>query len=308
MRNNPYLVTTSGRLLSAESRPFLFAAPAIAIAVPVLAFLAVGVHAGGGLEAAACLVLLFAVGITIRVMRLWSRRGTKYAIAAASAWDAGCVDIAFANAQEVLSLAVRADIRMRALHVLGLVAEARGHFQDAEDLFRAAHAAIPMWMPIPRATHARVVTTAHRALALAAMGHFAEADTSSNLAWSYVGRVERRYPPTDALVLASRPFAALGQVFDGTRRAQRDLEIARDPLALVALASAVVLVATNRATQALDVIQRHRAVLAQGLWPREQALLAAVELRARTMHEPFRAPSMLPGQEATWAASVLRAA
>jgi tetratricopeptide (TPR) repeat protein len=227
-------------------------------------------------------------------------RGSGAAARASAAWLAGDVASAVPLCQSALATVFRADVRARALHVLGLTAEANGDFLEAADLFARAEQTIPAMTAEKYKRHARALMLSHRALALTALGRLDEADFVAR-------RVSAIYatPASTALDIFTDD-AAFGSF--GVGAAMRDLEPGRDPRALVALASAVVLSARGMPREAVDLLARERYVLQHGLLPREKALIASVELRAGT--QLGGGPMRLPGAAAPldpWAERVLPA-
>lgn len=195
----------------------------------------------------------------------------------------------------VLQWVFRADLRTKAFHLLGLIAEADGQFAAAADLFDRAHRSIPA-LSAPSWKHrAEAIILAHLAIALVAIGAVDRAD-------GVVQRASRAFAlgagPTDPLsALIDEPMVG-GHSFV-------EVEGPRDPRALVTLASALVLAARGRGREAIDLLDRERASLRRGLPPRERGLAAAIERDARALLEPgiMRQPGQLDAEP--WAAQVL---
>jgi hypothetical protein len=304
---NRYVLTSAGLPLPTGPRVALLLAPVI-VGVPVLAILGSAAALLRGNYAAVCaLAVLGGFCALLKAMRFWVLRGSEDAIAATAAWDGGRADVAFTRAQAALALAVRSDIRMRSLQVLGLVAEARADFREADELLSLAERAIP-GLGGARSSHARFVILAHRAIVLTAMGRVGEADAAlraASAAFALLGPGR----PCDALVLVEDPLAAFASAISVSKIAPRDIEIPRAPRALLALASAVVLFASRRPTEALDLLRRERQPLGDGVWPRERCLLNAIESRANDLLAgPFRASTSYSAPldgDAAWARCVL---
>ncbi len=203
-----------------------------------------------------------------------------------------------------LRFVFRADIRTRALYILGLCAEVNGDFAEAADLFDRAQQMVPSMAAGKWQRHGRVLMFSHRAIALVATGQLDEADRLVRVASAL-------FPP--------RPPGALDVLSDdaafgamGVSAALRDLEPGRDPRALLTLASITVLAARGMPREAVDLVERERYFLNAGLLPRGRAPGAHVEARVRGQlgGGPLRAAGMAlpqgadPASEA-WAQRIL---
>jgi len=284
---NPYLVTRSGRpigsraLVGVLSFGSFIVGPVVGVAGGVI---------GGALDVAAISVLAVLAGIAIffgGIVLAWVLllTGAKKAGQAMDAWRAGYFPRAVELSQSALRTVFRADVRTRALYVLGLCAESRADFAAAADLFARSSEAMPAMAAGKYQRQARCLMHAHRAVALVADRRLDEADASVRLASALFPAL----PPGALDVLTDD--AGVGAV--GVSTAIRDIEIGRDPRALLTLASALVLSARGMAREALELVERERYTLnAAMLPPRERALVANIETRARRLlgGGPMRAP------------------
>lgn len=300
-RTNKYLVTRSGRVVGSR------VVPAVTLLGPLLGGLllgAAGVAAGVALDMPAVSVLAALIGLALfasGTIAAWVflLDGGKGVARAAELWLAGDTP-GVELCQRPLARVFRADVRMRAFHTLGLIAEANGDFAEAEDLFRRAYDAVPAMAAQRWKRHAQCLMMAHSAIALVAIGRLDEADQRARAASAL-------YPPVagGGLLDALGDDTAFGAL--GIAAALRDLEPGRDPRALVALSSAVVLAARGNARDALELVNRERFCLDAGLLPREKALLANVEARSRGLLPggAMRSPGQASPSPDRWAQRVL---
>ena len=271
---NRYLVTPSGRFVGTRTTPALLlfgllgGAPLLGLAGAVI----------GGLLAidaivAASVVLAFALFVGAVVAQWVFLLGGSAGVARAyQALISGDTTTAIALCQRPLGRVFRADVRTRALHVLGLAAEAHGDFAEAADLFDRASRMIPALAAGKYQRHARVLMLSHRAIALVAIRRLDEADV-------VVRQASQLFPPRAPGALdALTDDAAFGAL--GVTTALRDLEQGRDPRSLLTLASVVVLAARGMGREAKELVDRERYFLDAGLLPRERALVRRVEARA----------------------------
>src|SRR5690606_2193589 len=129
---NRYLVTASGRFVGSRAGPFAVGFGPILLG-PLFG-LAAGVAAVAGAPALAVLLgLLGGLSLFGGLVLAWVLllRGSGAAARASAAWLAGDVAAAVPLCQSALGTVYRADVRSRALHVLGLTAEANGDFAEA---------------------------------------------------------------------------------------------------------------------------------------------------------------------------------
>jgi hypothetical protein len=303
---NKYLVTRSGRFVGTRTAASLtFFGPLVGSFVLGGVGIGVGSALDSGAIAALSMLLAFALFIGA-VVSQWvfligggndAKRATEAIIMAGD----GATAIALCH--KPLGRVFRADVRTRALFVLGLVAESNCDFAEAADLFERASAMIPAFAAGKWQRHARVLILSHRALALVATGRLQEADAAVRMASAL-------FPPRapgafDALT----DDAAFGSI--GVAAALRDLEPGRDPRALLTLASIVFLAAAGMGREAVELSQREAQGLTFALMPRERALVALVEARARgqlgggPMRAPGAAPPNVDPASAAWAERVL---
>lgn len=303
---NRYLTTTSGRSLVPRTMPGLLLF-GIMLGVPVLGMVMVFVAAAadigalaglgalisfGGFVAGAIMAWVFIIGGVSRINR------------ASQSLAMGDTNTAVPLAQWPLSRAFRADVRMRAFYTLGLCAEQNGDFAEAEECFRAAYGSIPAFGNSRLKRYGQLLMLCHSAIALVAMGRFAEADNAVRMA----SALFLPSPGAPGLMDALTNDAAFGNF--GVSAALRDLEPGREPRALLSLVSALLLVAKGMPREGLELIERERYFLNAGLLPREKALVLNIENRARGAYAggPMRSPgqAMAPADATTgWAARVL---
>lgn len=306
MAQNRYLVTPTGAFVGSR------VPAALTLAVPLVLAMVLcggGVVVGGlGYQGLGVLLgllglLVMVVGVTL----LWVilLRGSASARRAAEAWLVGDYATAIAAAQAPLRLAFRADVRTKALHVLGLCAEARSDFEEAADLFARSYAMVPAMAPAPRRRHVHVLALSHQAIALVAMGRLDEADHAVRTASAMYPRMNDR-----TFFDAINEDSAFGSV--GMASTLASVEPGRDPRGLLGLSSALVLAARGWPREAFELLQREEGWLQRTLLPRERALVARVEELAHgamTAGGPMRSASppsaALSGPDAAWVDRVL---
>lgn len=289
-QRNRYLVTRSGRFVGTR------AAAAATFFVPLLGAPVVGVIGAVvgsviGSDALVALSLLLAFVLFFGVVALqW-----VFLLGGASAVQRASQTVAMGDTRSPIELChkplarvFRADVRTRAFFVLGMCAETNGDFAEAADLFDRASRMIPAMAAGKWQRHARVLMLSHRAIALVACRRLDEADLA-------VRTASQLFPPRPPGAFdAFTDDAAFGAA--GISTALRDLEPGRDPRALLTLASVVVLAARGMGREAVELVDRERYFLNAGLLPRERALVARVESRARGLLAggPMRSPGMAP--------------
>jgi hypothetical protein len=289
---NRYLVTRSGTFVGDRT------GASLAFFGPLVGSFVVGVVGGtigGALNSGAIVALSVLLAIVLffgAVIMQWVflLGGASSVARASQAALAGDTQTPIDLCHKPLARVFRADVRTRALHVLGLCAEANGDFAEAADLFDRASKMIPALAAGKWQRHARVIMLSHRAVALVATQRLDEADM-------VVRTASQLFPPRapgafDALT----DDAAFGAV--GVAAALRDIEPGRDPRALLTLACAAVLAARGVGREAVELVERERYFLNAGLLPRERALVARIEARARGLLAggPMRSPGVAPAQ------------
>lgn len=299
---NKYLVTRSGRFVGSRGAialltfgpmigsPFLFVGVAL-----------VGDFIGGALTAIGLLASVAFFFVPVILAWIWLFTGGKSVENATWAWRQGDLPRAIELCQKPLGTVFRADIRTRALYVLGLVAESNGDFAEAADLFDRASSSMPAFAAANYQRYARCLMLSHRALALVALGRLDEADF-------VVRNASALFPPVAGGVFdALTNDAAFGAI--GVSAALRQIEQGRDHRALVTLASATVLAARGFAREALELLNQERYTINAGLSPRERALAANVEARAQLVLSggPMRAPGAIVQASDPWADRILPA-
>jgi hypothetical protein len=253
------------------------------LAGPVVLCIAGGIleSFAAGMFALALVLSVFVFFGGIVMMWVFLLTGSKDADNAANLWFAGNLPAAIALAHRPLRRVFRADVRMKCLHVLGLCAEASGDFAEAEELFGMAFQAVPAMAAPTRKRHAHVLQLSHRAIALVALGRLPEADM-------LVRQASAMYPQMNrpGMMDAFTDDANWGMGAVALNTALTTMEPGRDPRAMLALTSIVLLSATQRPREALDILDRERGSLVNGLLPRERELVAIAEGRARAMLGP----------------------
>jgi tetratricopeptide (TPR) repeat protein len=305
---NRYLVSSSGRSLRGARWVVGLWVIACVLLLPVIvgsallwdgaggpALTGVGL-AGVGLGVA----MLLGLGVAGAVALGRSEDATPHA---RRAWLAGDDVGAIAACHRALSFAPNRGVRAEALHVLGLCAEGRGDLAEAVDLYDLALAASRGMTPWAR-PYLRLLVQSHRALALVGLGRVAEAEAAVRDASAIFATL--RGP------IAAMPIGSGGSGdARGVIAAIEELEPGRDPRALLALATAAVLLAARRSREAFEVVEREGLASAPGLLPRERQLGARLQLRARAelapAAVPLRAPAAPEDADAAWAAHLLRA-
>jgi hypothetical protein len=304
---NRYLVTRSGwyagtRAWASLSLASMFLFPPVLVVIGALLQPVLG---GGAIGLAVVLAFVVFFG---GVVALWVFliKGSSAVERAAKAWLGGDYASAIAACHGPLLTVFRADVRTKALHVLGLCAEANGDFAEAEDLFRVAYHAVPAAAAPTRKRHARVLMLSHRAIALVALGRIAEADAA-------VREASAMYPQMNrpGVLDAFTDDASWGMGPIALNTALVTLEPGRDPRAMLTLATVVLLAASQRPRDAIDVLERERMLVSRGLLPREQELLALADARSRALLAgggPMRAAALATADAthpAAWARRVL---
>jgi hypothetical protein len=184
---------------------------------------------------------------------------------------AGDADKVLPAAHSALRWVFRGDIRLAAFFLIGLVAEARGDFGDAAEAFRHALASMPMGNVAKTKRRVGGLAASHLALCLAGSGRAADARNAIMQTQHYLTIGPGALDFMDSL---NSGFTALGE-----------LEPGRDPRAVAALAGAATAYANGAFKDALDIITREQQTWAYGLLPRERALVAMLDRRARTALE-----------------------
>ena len=305
-QRNRYLTTASGRSLVPRIVPALASFGPILV-VPLFGGILFTIAAAMDLGVLAAIVLaLSSLSFVIGAGMAWyfilggMSRNTR----AAQALMVGDINTAVPLAQWPLPRAFRADVRMRSFYILGLAAEQNSDFAEAEECFRAAYGSIPAFGNSRLKRHGQLLMLCHSALALVATGRFAEADNAVRMASALFVPV----PGGGGFMDAFTNDAAFGAM--GVSGALQNLEPGRDPRALLSLVSALVLVSKGMPREGLELVERERYFLNAGLLPREKALVANIENRARAAFAggPMRSPGQMvaPADPMSgWAARIL---
>jgi hypothetical protein len=215
-------------------------------------------------------VIFGGIVVLLWVWLLTAGRALEHATAA---WVAGDDATMVRVARKALSTVFRADIRARAVHILGLAAEQRGDFVAAADLFALADKALPAMAAPVRKRDARLAIGAHRALCLVASGSNAAA---SRVLDELVAQHGQRGKSGVLDALTDDSTWGLGAI--SANDALRKLDGGRDPRPLISLAFALLHHARGAAGEVLRVLGTEQALLERGLLPRE--LLLAKRLYA----------------------------
>ncbi len=228
---------------------------------------------------------ILAIGIPLE------QRGHRAMDEATLARLQGQHDRAIALAQKMLRIVFRRDIRMRAYHMLGLVAESRADFAEAEELFELAEKPFAAFLQShPAGRAARALVRAHRTIALVGARRLDEADACLRSAWDDLQATMR---PAPALSAGSPAWLAM---LDGAPR---------DPRTLVVVATIVTLAARGRAAEAADCEKRESYYVGMAT-PPERALLDAARSLASRGAGPHRAPAMAQPADNPWNAWAAR--
>jgi tetratricopeptide (TPR) repeat protein len=272
---NRYLVTPSGRFVgTAKTAAWLTFVPgALAVASIALGFAAIDKPP----LAIAGILLFVLLAFASGGFNLWAVLANRAGVARAGRmWLAGDFASATALCHRALLCVFRRDVRAKALHVLGLIAEAQGAFEEAADLFARAYEELPNTAGPAQMRRARLLIRAHQALSLVALGRLGEADAALRDAW-------------EQLPLERPNAGVIASALDRADRALRieddpfDLEPDRDPHAVISLARVVVLDAMGLPREAIRISEEQHAPLDRGLLPREKTLLLRVVRRAHVL-------------------------
>ena len=181
----------------------------------------------------------------------------------------GNTDLTLPPAHFALRWVFRGDIRLVAFYTLGLTAESRGDFREAAEAFRCALSSLPMGNVAKARRRVGGLCASHLALCLAALGR------------------EHAFEARDALMRA-QGFLMIGPgafdfMFDlnASFTSLSELEPGRDPRAVAALAGAATAYVNGAYREALDILGHEQQAIFYGFLPRERALAAALERRAR---------------------------
>ena len=292
---NRYLMNASGGRVDGLSLPVLLVFGPMALsfgsciaAAPVGQVSEIGAAILVGLGFLFFIALL-AIGIPLE------SRGHRGMDEATYARQAGNADRAIELSQKMLRTLFRRDIRMRAYHTLGLIAESRGEFAFAEELFELAEKPFAAFLNAhPAGRAARALVRAHRTIALVGARRLDEAEACMRMAWDDLQATMRPAPMLNA---GSPAWLAM---IDGAPR---------EPRTLVVVATIVVLSARGRAAEAADCEKRETYYLGMAT-PPERALVEAARALATRGAGPHRAPAQATtdGPWAPWAARVLGSA
>ena len=297
MGANRYLVDGAGTDVSSRTLATLYTFGPLGVS------LAAGLAAGGlaafSTGAAGLLGLVSAVAFLAWPILLWVwlMGGAKDLEASTQALlgDRGGAPVE--SCQRVLRRVFRADLRCRALHLLGLHAERSCDFAEAADLFARAEAALPAMGAARPRKYARMVMGAHRAFDLLASGQL-------QAGHAVLGQVANEFlSPTQAGAFdALLDDSAWGMGALSLNDTLLKIEGGRDPRALLSLGWALCHFARGAREDAMRVLVTERPFLDRGLIPREHAL-------ARRIFAELGDASVAgtPAEDA-WVGAVLRGA
>lgn len=225
---------------------------------------------------------------SVVLMWVWLLRGARALQDATLAWSKGDVTRADERCVAALRTVFRADYRTKALHTLGLSAEARGEFEAAADLFARALPAIPMAAAPVRKRRTRILIRAHRGFCLLAAGRREEATPDLNEASK-----ELTQGDTKGLLDALTDDASWGLGAISVNSVLMGLESGRDPRAPLTLGWALLFLTGGAPRDAIDLLNREQPTLTGALYPREQRLGARMEAAARAAlgEGPHRSPA-----------------
>jgi hypothetical protein len=221
---------------------------------------------GGSMLAA--LFLFFATGITLVVWIVSSSRRLREAEPLALAGDLAAGDLA----RYPLPRVFRPDVRIRAFYTLGLLAERRGDFVEAADLFARARDLRPMVLGTEKARRAMVMVLGHLAFCQAAAGRLTAAGQSLTAVHTMLPRMG---PGAFGFLVDDSMW--LGPVSTTT---MYDVEPRRDARAMVVLAGALLAFKNGHYRACVDAAGPEVAMLRQNLLPDEGALYERVSAEA----------------------------
>jgi hypothetical protein len=297
MGTNRYLVDASGTDVSNRGLAALYTFGPLGASV--IAAIAAGGVAAISTGAAVLLGLLSALAfVTWPILLLvWLLGGAKDLEASTNAvlWAQGGSPVP--SCQRVLRRVFRADLRSRALHLLGLHAELSGDFAEAADLFARAEASLPAMGAARPRKYARMVMGAHRAFDLIAAGQLQVGHgVLQQVAYEFLSPTQTG--AFDSLLDDS----AWGMGALSLNDTLMKIEGGRDPRALLSLAWALCHYARGARDDAMRVLVTERPVLDRGLVPREHAL-------ARRIYAELGDAALAgtPAEDA-WVATVMRGA
>lgn len=220
--------------------------------------------------------LLFAVAAffgMIVTMWVWIFRSAtklRQAEALALAGD----DHAREAAHYTLRRVFRSDARLRAFYTLGLLAERRGDFAEAQDLFGRASRSVPALLHGRAGRRTPVMCLGHASFCQAAAGMIRESGMS-------LAEAHRRIPALyvagtfDQLVDTGPDLGALS-----VNRSLDEIETRRDPRAMVALAGALLAFKNGHYRQCVDAASSEDGMLRQNLMPHEGELIESLKAEA----------------------------
>lgn len=298
---NRYLVDPRGRDLGPRGRVTIESFALLVLSM-VLGIAAALVSDVTGL-AIMLAVASFAVFVAQPIV-LWRRllRAARDLEAATMAWHRGDISLAMSAGHFALAKVFRGDIRLRAFHLLGLVAEQQGDFVEAADLFARAEAALPSMAAPRRKRDARVLMSAHRAICLTAIGNLVEAHALLQRASQDLSMAGQS-GTLDALT----DDATWGLGSASVNEMLVKLEGGRPARAILSLAWALFHLARSDHHAVIQLVEGERAVLDHGLLPRERALVGrmfALSVGA-SGPGPHRSPGVLVTTESPWTDAVL---
>ena len=271
---NRYLVGSSGRVVGSRVPAALLTFGGL-LGGPVL-FVMAGISTetfvnrahrddvlGGSMLAA--LFLFFATGVTLVVWIVSSSRRLREAEPLALMGDMAAGDLA----RYPLPRVFRPDIRIRAFYTLGLLAERRGDFPEAVDLFARARDLRPMVLGTEKARRAMVMVLGHLAFCQAAAGQL----TAAGQTLAAVHTMLPRMGAGAALAFLVDDSMWLGPVSTTT---MYDVEPRRDARAMVVLAGALLAFKNGHYRACVDAAGPEVAMLRRNLLPDEGALYERV--------------------------------
>ena len=277
---NRYLVTAAGSRVGSRVGPALLTIGGLT--APFFLFVAAGIfsdnfvnhaHQGDVLAVAA----LLGVGVFVAVVVLvwvWLFRSTgklRAAEALALMGDPSAKE----GAHYALRRVFRADVRLRAFYVLGLLAERLGDFAEAADLFTRAGTSVPT-----------TLTRAGKRLPLMCLGHASLCHAAAGelpAATIKLQEAHRRIPGVYTqgfLEPLMDDSAYLGAAsMSGNLN---EIEARRDPRAMVALAGALLAFKNGHYRQCIDAASAEDGMFRLNLMAHEGELLEAIKAESLT--------------------------
>ncbi len=276
---NRYLVTPSGSTVGTRFLPALISfgwflgAWGLFVVAGIVSDTYVNSAHRGDVLAVAFLFALASTLVSVVLMWFWIFRSAKKLREAEPLALVGD-DRAREAAHYTLVRVFRADARLRAFYTLGLLAERRGDFGEAQDLFVRARQSVPSMLSTRAGRRIPIMCLGHVAFCQAAAGMTRESGMA-------LAEAHRRIPSLyvqgmfDGLLDDSAWGGAASM-----NRALDEIEARRDPRAMVALAGALLAFKNGHFRQCVDAASGEDAMLRQNLMAHEGELIESLKSEA----------------------------